>query len=155
VQDVSSLSLKRLIAVLLPLTLLWKLTVSADNGDQLEKGVIAFLSRHGFQAVVDEGTNFHRIILAVNSSCRLRILIASNDGADRDMMRSLAAADESLFFVHQGKVYQEQPILLTVSAELWVRALRKLGLTDRHMPVLGVVAQDQCGLERLPWNEIK
>jgi hypothetical protein len=85
----------------------------------------------------------------------MRMFIASNDGADRDMMRSLAAADESLIFVHQGKVYQEQPTLLTVSAELWARALRPLGLTDHQVPVLAVVAQNQCPVERLPWDELK
>jgi hypothetical protein len=79
-------------------------------------------------------------VLAINvgrsiASCRMRLLIASNDGADRDMMRSLAAVAESLIFVYLGKVYQKQPILLTVS--LWARAPRKLGLTDRHLPVLG------------------
>jgi hypothetical protein len=71
------------------------------------------------------------------------------------MMRGLAAVGESLIFVYQGKVYQEQPILLTVSAELWARALRKLGFTDRHVPVLAVVAQNRCDVERLPWAELK
>jgi hypothetical protein len=154
VPDVSSPVLKWLIAVLLPLTLVWKLTVTANDNDHPEKDVIAFLARHGFDAVMDEGANFSRI-LAVNSSCRMRMSIASDDGADRDMMRSLVAVDESLIFVHRGKVYQEQPTLLTVSAELWARALRKLGLADRHMPVLAVVAQNQCHVERLPWDELK
>lgn len=153
-QDMSSPALKWLIAALLPLTLAWKLTVRVDANDHPEKDVIAFLARRGFDAAVDEGTNFHRI-LAVNSSCRMRMLIASNDGADRDMMRSLMAVGESLIFIYQGKVYQEQPILLTVSAELWARALRKLGLTDRHMPVLAVLAQNRCDVERLPWDELK
>ena len=153
-RDVSSRALKWLIAVLLPLTLAWKLTVRADNKDHLENDVIAFLTRHGFDAVVAEGTNFRRI-LAVNSSCRMRMMIASNDGADRDMMRSLVAADESLIFVHQGKVYQEQPILLTVSAEVWARALRKIGWADRHKFVLAVVAQRQCDAARLPWDQLQ
>jgi hypothetical protein len=87
----------------------------------------------------------------------MRKLIASNDGADRDMMRSLAAVGESLIFVYQGKVYQVSRTadFIALSAELWARALRKLGFTDRHMPVLAVVAQNRCDVERLPWAELK
>src|SRR6266404_1761056 len=147
-------ALKWLIAILLPLTLAWKLTVKADRNDHLEEDVIAFLTRQGFHTVVAEDTNFRRI-LAVNNTCRMRVMIASSDGADRDMTRSLVAADESLIFVHQGKVYQEQPILLTVSAEKWARALRKMGLTDRNESVLAVVAQRQCDAERLPWDQLQ
>jgi hypothetical protein len=58
-------------------------------------------------------------------------------------------------FVHQGKVYQQQPILLTVSTELWARALRKIGVAHRHTPVLAVVAQRQCDAERLQWDQLQ
>jgi hypothetical protein len=147
-------ALKWLIAILLPLTLAWKLTVKADRNDRREEDVIAFLTRQGFHTVVAEDTNFRRI-LAVNNTCRMRVMIASSDGADRDMTRSLVAADESLIFIHQGKVYQEQPILLTVSAQMWARALRKMGVTDRHEFVLAVVAERQCQADRLPWDQLK
>ncbi len=125
----------------------------ADRNDHLEEDVIAFLTRQGFHTVVAEDTN--RSILAVNNTCRMRVMIASSDGADRDMTRSLVAADESLISVHQGKVYQEQPILLTVSAEKWARALRKMGLTDRNESVLAVVAQRQCDADRIPWDQLQ
>ncbi len=147
-------ALKWLIAILLPLTLAWKLTVKADRNDHLEEDVIAFLTRQGFQTVAAEDTNF-RGILAVNNTCRMRVMIASSDGSDRDQTRSLVAADESLIFVHQGKVYQEQPILLTVSAEKWARALRKMGLTDRNEFILAVVAQRQCDADRIPWDQFQ
>jgi hypothetical protein len=147
-------ALKWLIAIFLPLTLAWKLTVNAGSNDHLEDDVMSFLTRHGLHAVVAEDTNF-RGILAVNSRCRMRVMIAFNDGEDRDMMRSLVTADESLIFVHQGKVYQEQPTLLTASAELWTRPLRKMGLTDRRASVLAVVAQRQCDADRLPWDELR
>jgi hypothetical protein len=71
------------------------------------------------------------------------------------MMRSLVTADESLIFVHQGKVYREQPILLTASAALWARPLRKIGFTVRHESVLAVVAQRQCHADRLPWDQLQ
>jgi hypothetical protein len=146
-------ALKLLLAILLPLTLFWKLTVKSGYNDRSED-VIAFLARQGFDAVVTEDMNL-RGIRAVNGTCRMRIMMPSYYGADRDMIRDLAAADDSMIFVHEGRVFQEQPILLTVSAELWARALRKMGLTDRHTPVLAVVAQRQCDADRLPWDQLQ
>jgi hypothetical protein len=128
--------------------------VKVDIHDHLEDDVIAFLAPHGFQVAASEDANFRRL-LAVRNSCHMSVIIASNDGADRDMMRSFVAVDENLIFVHRGRVYQEQPTLLTVSAELSARALRKLGLTDRREFVLAVVAQRQCDADRLPWHEIR
>ena len=153
-------ALKLFLAVFLPLTLVWKLTVKADNSDHREDDVIAFLARQGFHAAATDDITFRGIwvvrgIRAVNSTCSMRIMMPSYYGADRDIMRDLVSAGDDLIYVHHGKVYQEQPILLTVSAELWARALRKMGLTDGHMPVLAVVAQRQCDAGRLPWDELQ
>ncbi len=147
-------ALKLLLAVFLPLTLFWKLTVKADNRDHPEDDVIAFLARQGFHEVVTEDLNF-RGIRAVNGTCHMRIIMPSYYGAHRDIIRDLITADETLMFVHEGRVYREQPILLTVSAELWARALRKMGLAGRHMSVLAVVAQRQCEADRLPWDQLQ
>lgn len=153
--DVSfSPAFKWFIAIFVSITVAWKVTVEAQGDGQLEEeGVIAFLTREGFQAVATEDTDSRRI-LALNSSCRMRVITVSSDGSDRDMVRSLAAADESLIFVYQGKVYQEQPTLLTVPAELWTRLLRRIGLTNRHASVFALLAQRQCEVERLPWDQL-
>jgi hypothetical protein len=147
-------ALKLLLAVFLPLTLFWKLTVKADNDDRPKEDVIAFLARQGFHEIVTEGLDF-RGIQAVNGACHMRIVMPSYYGADRDMIRNLVTADDTLIFVHRGRVYQEQPILLTVSAELWTRALRKMGFADHHTPVLAVVAKRRCDGDRLPWEELQ
>jgi hypothetical protein len=153
-------ALKLLLAVLLLLTLLWKLVVKADNNDQLEDRLMTFLARQGFHAaetedITSQGISVVRGIRAVNGTCSMRIMMPSYNGADRDIMRDLVTADDSLIYVHHGRVYQEQPVLLTISAELWGRALRKMGGTDRHTPVLAVVAQRQCDADRLPWDELQ
>jgi hypothetical protein len=147
-------ALKWSIAVFLPLTLSWKLAVNLVSDDHLEGDVVTFLTRQGFHVVGGEDTDFHRI-LAVNGSCRMRVMIAFNDGEDRDLMRSLVTADESLIFVHRGKVYREQPILLAASTELWARPLRKIGFTIRRDFVLAVAQQRQCDVDRLPWDQLQ
>jgi hypothetical protein len=144
--------LKWLIAIFLPLTLAWKLSVKANGNDHLEEDIVAFLTSQGFKAAKDTNS---RMILALNGSCRMHVMVAFNNGADRDTMRSLVRADENLIFVQQGKVYHEQPILLAVSTELWVRVLRKMGLTDRREFVLAIVAQRQCDADRLPWDQLQ
>jgi hypothetical protein len=149
-----SLAFKWVIAIVLTLTLAWKVTVGAQSDWRPEDDVIAFLTRQGLDAVVAEDENF-RGIVAVNNFCRMRVMVASDDGADRDMIRSLAAADESLIFVHHGKVYQEQPTLLTVVAELWARLFGKLGLANSHEFVLAVASQHRCDIERLPWDQLQ
>jgi hypothetical protein len=147
-------ALKLLLAALLPLTFFWKLTVKADNDDRLVDDVMAFLTRQGFHEVVTEDVNF-RGILAVNGTCHMRIMMPSYFGADRDIIRDLASADDSVMFVHRGRVYRDLPILLTVPAELWGRALHKMGLANHHTPVLAVVAQHQCEADRLPWDQLQ
>jgi hypothetical protein len=146
--------LKLLLAVFLPLTLFWKLTVKADNGDRPKDDIIAFLAQQGFDEVVAAHLNFPGM-RAVNGTCHMRIIAPSYYGADRDIIRDLVTADETLMFVHQGRVYQQQPILLTISAEMWTRALRKMGVGYRHTPVLAVVAQRQCDADRLPWGQLQ
>jgi hypothetical protein len=147
-------ALKWFLAVLLPLTVVWKLTVKAEDNGQSEKEVVGFLVRQGFHAAVAEDMTLPGI-RAVNATCRMRIMMPSYYGADRDLTRNLVAADESLMFVHQGRVYQEQPILLTLSAEMWARSLRRIGVIDHYVPVLAVVAQRQCEAERLPWDQLR
>jgi hypothetical protein len=147
-------ALKWFIAIFLPLTLAWKLTVNAVINDHLEDDVITFLMRLGFHVVGVDHAHFHRI-LVVDGFCRMRVMITGNDGAGRDLVRSLVTADESLIFVHQGKVYREQPILLTASAEMWARPLRKIGFTVRREFVLAVAAQRQCDADRLPWDQLQ
>jgi hypothetical protein len=147
-------ALKLLLAVFLPLTLFWKLTVKADNDDRPKDDVIAFLARQGFHEIAAEGLNF-RGIQVVNGACQMRVVMPSYYGVDRDIIRDLVTADDTLIFVHRGRVYQEQPILLTVSAELWTHALRKMGFADRHTPVLAVVARRPCDADRLPWEELQ
>jgi hypothetical protein len=148
----SSPILKLLIATLLALTLAWKLGVNAVGNDHVEEDVVAFLTSQGFKVAKDTNSG---MILAVNGSCLMHGMLILSNGADRDMIRSLVGADENLIFVHQGKVYQEQPVLLAVSAELWGRVLRKLGFTDRREFVLAVVAQRQCDADRLPWDQLQ
>lgn len=149
-------ALKWIILVLLPLTLAWKLTVKVDSDDHLADDITAFLTRHEFHAVAIEDTiDGFPIISMSNGACQMRVIEASYDGADRDMIRKLVAANDRLIFIYRGKVYREQPILLTVSDHIWTRSLRKIGLMDHDPHVLAVVAPAECDADRLPWQQLQ
>jgi hypothetical protein len=142
------------VAIFLLLSVAWKLAARSDTDNKPEDGVMAFLTRQGFRTAVSSDMTFPSLV-AANDLCRMRIMIASQDGADRDRLRNVLAADERLIFVHHGEVYQEQPILLTVATELLARPLRKMGLTRRDDLVLAVLAQRRCDVERLPWDQLR
>ena len=56
--------------------------------------------------------------------------------------------------VFGGRIYSEQPTLLTVADVFWARFRRQLGLRAEATPVLVVIATKGCEAERLPWSEL-
>ena len=144
--------LKWLIAIMLPLTLAWKLAVMAATDDHRQQEIIAFLTGQGFDAVATEDMPLPGI-RAVDGDCRMHVI--KYNGADRDMIRDHMAATDRLFFIRRGKIDVEQPNTLNVLDELWASALRKIGLAGRQPPVLSVVASAHCDVDRLPWEQLQ
>ena len=149
--------------VSLVITLGWKVAVRPDDFNALEKKktesqrqIAEFLVRQRFAIRVSEETATElATIRATAGLCRMFVITSSYDGSDRDrIMRSYASAADTVFVVFAGKVYAEQPTLLTVSDVLWARFRRQLGLRVEPRTVLVVVATKSCEAERLPWNEL-
>jgi hypothetical protein len=153
VQDVKfSRELKWLVAIMLPLSLAWKLTVAADTDDHQKFEIVAFLTRQGFHAVANEDLNGTGI-QAVSGNCQMRVI--KYDGGARDIIRDLMAATDRLIFIHRGKVSLEQPNFRTTLDDLWTRSLRKIGLANHQPPVLAVLASAECNADQLPWEELQ
>ena len=76
------------------------------------------------------------MIRATAGACRMLVIEASYDGSDRDRIRRYASAEDTVFVVFGGRIYAEQPTLLTVSDYLWSRFQRQLGLRAEATPVL-------------------
>jgi hypothetical protein len=151
-----SIAFKLFIALLLPLTIVWKLTATphASSSDELKDKLVEFLINHQFHvAVLEEWIDYMPIISASNGTCRMLILKVSPDGWQRDLVHA-RAQNRRLFFVFRGKIYPDQPIWLTAATYLWSRELQKIGLTLNIAPVIAVIAPELCGAERLPWDEL-
>jgi len=54
------------------------------------------------------------IVEATAGPCRLHVVLSASRGWHRDLIRSMTKPEERSFVVFRGKIYAEQPMLLTV-----------------------------------------
>ena len=148
-------ALKWSIALLLPLTIAWKLTVRPDDSSDLTNKLVEFLNRLQFEAVVaDSMLDDMPVIRATRGDCSMLVIKSSPHGWDRDLIRQLAPEAAGVFVIFRGGIYAEQPTLLTLISYLWSNFLRELGLLRHATPVIAVAASSTCNAQSLPWNEL-
>jgi len=141
------------IALLLPLTLLWKVAASTEEPFELKDKLVAFLVDQRYD-VVDESTELMPVLRATADKFRMLVMEVSPDGWQRDLVRSRALATDRVSFVFRGNVYKNQPIWLTAETGLWSRVLQRLRLYHYPIPVLAVIASEACNAEELPWAKL-
>jgi hypothetical protein len=148
-------ALKWLIAVLLPLSLGWKITVHPEDPSELNHSLIEFFARHQFNTVVmDDNLDPAPVIRATTDGCRIFVVEVAPDGGDGQFARRFATSTDDIFVVFRGRVYPNPPTLVAVVSERWSRLLRKMGMEHYQTSVIAVVASTTCNAERLPWNEL-
>jgi hypothetical protein len=139
----------------------WKLSAapqgsidSSDSSQALTK-VTGFLARHHFNVLqsgeLPGGTQAMRV---ADQDCTMLVALSSPRGWDRDMIRQLSGPADQSFVVFRGRIYAQQPIVLTVAEFLWSRLLGELGITADPAPVVAVSAPVRCNAEHLPWAEL-
>jgi len=154
-----------LLIILLVLTLGWKVaTVQPDEYSGFEKKeadvqrkIAEFLVHQHFTAFVPPEKTMTDLPMvgATAGACRMLVIKSSYDGSDHQrIVRGYASAANTVFVVFGGRIYAEQPTLLTVSDFLWAKFRRQLGLPVEPRTVLVVIATKSCEAERLPWNEL-
>jgi hypothetical protein len=154
----SSRAFRWFIVAVLLLTIGWKIAIQSDNQNHLKEDLVRFFERNHFDVVVtDETLNDMPIIQATAASCHLEAARLTPDGWNRDefRFRHRTAATDRSFIVFRGRVYGQQPILLTVLYYLWSRFLRELGLIGHVAHVITVAENSSCDAERLPWGELQ
>ena len=151
-----SRALKWFIALLLPLTLGWKVTVHTEDPSELNDGLVEFFARHSFDVLVTEDNMGQSPLLqATAGACRLLAGKISSDGDNWQLPRRFAAPTDHIFVVFRGRVYSTQPTSLTALSELWSRFLRETGLVRHQTSMIAVVASTTCDAEQLPWYELR
>lgn len=139
---------------MLPLTIAWKVAIKPEDPADVKNAIVEFLAAHKFAVrISDDGMEYMGIIRATSPSCELRVARISPLGHEADLVRQVTAAGDHTFYLFRGKVYQEQPVRLTVMNYLWYRFLRELGIVRCVPPVLAVMSS--CDAERLPWSALR
>ena len=153
----SSVAFRWSIAVVLLLTVGWKVAIQPDDPNYLKEDLVKFFERNHFSVVVtDEMVNYTPIIRASTPSCDLQIARLTPDGSNQNLIRHFAKGADRSFVVFRGAVYRQQPIVWTVLYYVWSRFLRELGLIRHITPVIAVaVTTPSCDAERLPWDELQ
>jgi hypothetical protein len=151
-----SLAFKCFVALLLPVTLAWKLTVGLEDSTELKAEIAKFLVQHQFDvAITEDIVEDMPAIRASREACRMVILKTAPSGWRRKMISELTAATDQVLIVFRGMVYTEQPTWLTLVTHFWSSFLRKLGLQRYTTPVIAVIAPATCNVEGLPWYELR
>ena len=96
-----------------------------------------------------------QLIVARAPLCDMKVALTSSRGWHRDLIGQLAAGSAKTFIVFRGRVYDQQPMLLTVTDFLWARFLGGLGLRVHASPVITVMMGANCEAERLPWADLR
>jgi hypothetical protein len=152
-------ALRWFVFVLLPLTLAWKLFVYPDESSRnapFQTAIADFLVRQHFVVSVgpEQSAVGRPAVLATSGLCRMLIAQSPPEGWARDVTRLHATADDVVFVLYKGKVYQEQPNWLTAYDFLLSKFPRAFGLKEQSSGIFTVVASRSCGAERLPWREL-
>lgn len=152
---------KWVIAMLILLTLGWKIAIPPGEASDLTGDLIAFFKRNSFSVALadriinpDTGTTDVPIIQANRDSCSLLVAALTFDGSNRQLVKSRLASADQRFVVFRGKIYIEQPIFLTVTNYLWSRFLTELGLSRRQSPALAIGSNASCNADLLPWTDL-
>jgi hypothetical protein len=150
----SSSAFKLILTAVLLLSVAWKISVPSDAQSDWTDSVTKFLERNHFDVVMTEKiVNNIPIVQASTGSCRLQIARIAPDGVDQNLVRHLTIGTDRLFIVFRGRMYTEQPIFWIRITYLWLARLRELGLIKHMPPVIAVIANSSCDVERLPWDE--
>jgi hypothetical protein len=149
-----------LLLVLLASTLAWKVAVrsgtpSEFNEKWFQLRIAEFLGQERFIVTFAENPGEGQPFMQANAGpCRLLVATSPAMGWNRDLIRRQASTSDDVFVVYRGKVYEEQPTLVTVFDFLRARMLRELGFRSQPPPVLAIIATRACDARRIPWAEI-
>jgi hypothetical protein len=149
------------IAMLIVPTVAWKIAASPVSSNDLKEGLVTFLERNSFTVIAaDKMINADLLltyvptIQATKSSCRLLITRLNFDGSNLQLVKSRLASTDRQFVIFRGKIYDSQPISLTLANYFKSRFLSLLGLPHRAAPTIAVGSNSSCDADRLRWEDL-
>lgn len=144
--------------VLLLSSLMIKIPVIASSSQwevsEVTQRIETFLQGNGFQTVNAASDEDMFIVSATAGDCELSVASLSLQGWHRHIIRSLTPIDYNLRFLFDGKLYLEQPLILTRSYDYWIRLSGFVSDDNRSHRLYGIVASSECSLDKINWHRL-
>jgi hypothetical protein len=143
------------IALLLPVTLTWKLYAGADNPKEFIERTSTFLARSGYETSIADiiPAVGMEAVRATKGDCHMFVVDRLGIGWTRQLMGLLTEDTSRYFTVFRGRVFDGDPTWLTAAAVTYFRGLRRLGF-GRSALVVGITASPTCEADLLRWAEL-
>jgi hypothetical protein len=143
-------------AMLLLSSLMMKVPVIASNSQwdvtEVTHRIEIFLQGNGFQTGQTTLDEDMFIVSGAAGDCELSIASLSLEGWHRHIIRNLTPVDYNLRFLFDGKLYLEQPLLLTRSYDYWIRLSGFISEDNHSLHLYGIVASSECSLDKINWH---
>ncbi len=114
----------------------------------------SFLTDKGFIIDSETTSNDFSVIAAHQFTCDVKVSEISSSGWHEDLIRKLASPRSAVVFFYEGKSWNTQPRWRSWSHKHWRNLNAMMARTIQHAPVIGMVASEQCDLDRSSWAEI-
>jgi hypothetical protein len=157
----SSRVFRWVIALLIPLSIAWKVAAHSSVPEDVIGRLSLFLLRNDFivdspeKLVNSETTTADlAVIHASNPGCGLEVAQLKFDSSNRQVIEARFASAEDRFVVFRGRVYAKRPEVAILATYAWARIWRDFGFAPRVAPVIAVAAKTACHAEQLPWAEL-
>ncbi len=143
-----------LLLLLASLMMKGPVVASDSQGDvnEVMHRIEIFLQEKGFQTVQTTSDEDMFMVSGAAGDCELSIASLSLEGWHRHIIRSLTPVDFDLRFLFDGKLYLEQPLLLTRSYDYWSRLSGFISEDSRALHLYGIVASSECSLDKINWH---
>jgi hypothetical protein len=142
-----------LLALVLVLSLSLKLwgdeNAQTEAPDKIADRVAGLLGEHGFKVEHNPSDEDLFSLSATKGQCLLLTAVLSPHGWHRDVIHKAVPDGGQVLFVFDGRIYPDQPVLLTRAAHYSRRFLRHAGFDAPPRPVLGIVGWPGCELDML------
>jgi hypothetical protein len=141
-----------LVVMLLPITLLLKIPVGAEDSGEFATRIANFLTERGFKTVTFEELLSTPVVRANSGECRMFVVNMLSKRWTRELISKVSGTDDRIFTVFRGAVYEQAPTLQIAINNQYFKILRQLRLSRAQL-VIGVSASSICHADELPWNE--
>jgi hypothetical protein len=143
---------KWLLALLVPITLGFKLVTTHDEPRPFVDRLTTFLEMEGFSIVSNETIALNNALVAARNECRILFAPVSDTLSD-ELIKKMVNQTDRIVFIFHGEAYDKIPNWTTAADRIFSRIITRLGFHSPS-PTLRVAASPQCEIGKIPWEKL-